>query len=41
MTEDPADMDLNEGSNVSLLVHLPTDHQGSSSMGTSVSEDPS
>ena len=41
VTEDPANVDLNEGGNVSVLAHLPTDHQGSSSMGTSVSEDPS
>ena len=39
VTEDPTDMHLNEGSNVSVLEHLPTDHQGSSSTGTSTSED--
>lgn len=41
VTEDPADVDLNEGGNVSLLAHVSTDHQGSSSTGMSSSEDPS
>lgn len=41
VTEDPADVDLNEVGNVLLLAHLPTDHQGLSSTGTSASEDPS
>ena len=41
MSEDQADMDLNEGGNVSLEAQFPTDHQGLSMSRTSTSEDTS
>ena len=41
VSEDQANMDLNEGSNVSLKAQFPTDHQGSITSRTSASEDTS
>ncbi|KAI0736498.1 hypothetical protein C8Q72DRAFT_878917 [Fomitopsis betulina] len=41
VSEDQANMDLNEGSNVSLKAQFPTDHQGLITSRTSTSEDTS
>ena len=41
MSEDQADVDINEGGNVSLEAQFPTDHQGLSVSGMSASEDTS
>ena len=41
VSEDQADVDLNEGGNVLLEAQFPTDHQGSITSRTSASEDTS